>query len=135
MSTYLYSKDREQLTYSTSLSRLILALVSPFANEANMAFRAEAQTPRDVEMTRLLAEGESPGFGGFDIDDPLDGWEGVRGMAFVLADAALPQDLTDALIAQLFGQGKDPDEIREHFAQARQFIAKHALSADDVLVM
>lgn len=37
MSCYLYSMDHEQLTQSTRLARLILALVLPLEREANVA--------------------------------------------------------------------------------------------------
>lgn len=134
MSTYLYTIDRNQLTHSTSLSRLILALVHPFTHEANEAFLAEATAKRDAEVKRLLAEGARLGFGSYDIDDPLEGWTGVRGKAFVLADIALPQELDDALLAQLSGKWRSPDEVREDFPEARRFIAAQAVAGTDILV-
>lgn len=133
MSTYLYSMDRKQLTQSTSLSRLILALVHPFTHEANQAFLAEANARRDAEVKKLQAEGVQLGFGSYDIDDPLEGWTGVRGTAFVLADAALPQELDDALLARLSGKWRSPVEIREDFPAARRFIAAQAVSGSDIL--
>lgn len=134
MSCYLYSMDHKQLTQSTTLSRLILALVRPFEREANRAFLVEAQAKQDAELKQLREAGEQIGFGNYELDDPLDGWEGVRGTAFVLADAALPQELNDTLVVALTKHGRTPDQIREDFQEARRFIADQALTAANVLI-
>lgn len=133
MSTCLYSMDRKPLTQSTSLSRLILEMVHPFTHEANQSFLAEAEAKRDAEVKKLREKGDQLGFGSYDIDDPLEGWTGVRGRAFVLADAALPQELDDALLVRLSGKCRSPDEVREDFPAARRFIAAQAVAGTDVL--
>lgn len=134
MSCYLYSMDSKQLTQSTTLSRLILDLVRPFTQEANRAFIQEATAKRDAELEELRKDGMSPGFGDYDVDDPLDGREGVRGGAFVLADRKLPKEFEDALLAGIMGPGKIPDDIKEAFPRARGFIADQALTGADVLI-
>lgn len=79
-------------------------------------------------------EGKSIGFGTHDLDDPLAGCEGVRGTAFLLADAALPSKFDDATIANLSEAVVDLDEACEGYVEARRFIAERALVGQDVLI-
>lgn len=134
MSCYLYSMDNRELTQSTTLSRLVLDLVRPFTQEANRVFVLEATAKRDAELERLRKEGVAPGFGDYDIDDPLSGLEGVRGKAFVLADGGLPQEFEDALVAGLIERGKDTEAIRQEYPNARHVIADLAIAGTDVLI-
>jgi hypothetical protein len=134
MSCYLYSMDNRELTQSTTLSRLVLDLVRPFTQEANRVFVLEATAKRDAELERLRKEGVAPGFGDYDIDDPLSGLEGVRGKAFVLADGELPQEFEEALAAGLVERGKDTEAIRQEYPNARHVIADLAIAGTDVLI-
>lgn len=132
MSCYLYDFEGKQLTFSTSASRAVLALVEPFRARAERAFREVEELRLDLE--RQMLAGAQPSFGEVELAAPLDGQDGILGAAFVMAVRELPRELDRACAERMRRMGLEDENLGALFSNALDFIDRHAIVGGDVLI-